>query len=110
MKNFIQEGDVITVVAPYALASGDGCLVGSIFGVATNAAANGTSVEISIEGVVELKAASADTGAVGAKIYWDNAAKQLTTTAAGNALVGALTVAKTAGQLSATVRLNGISV
>lgn len=110
MKNFVQEGDVITVAAPYALASGDGALVGSLFGVATNAAASGATVEIVLEGVVTLKALGTDTGSVGAKMYWDNTAKQLTATATANSLVGALTVAKTAGQTTATIRLNAVSV
>lgn len=110
MKNFVQNGKVITAAAPYALLSGEGALVGSLFGVAANDAANAATVELSVVGVFSLKAASADTGSVGAKIYWDNTAKQLTTTATANSLVGMLTVAKTAGQLTATVRLNGVSV
>lgn len=110
MKNFVQEGDVITVAAPYALASGDGALVGSLFGVATNAAVSGANVELIIEGVVMLKALGTDTGAVGTKMYWDNTNKQLTTTATSNSLVGVLTVAKTGGQTTATVRLNAVSV
>lgn len=110
MKNFVQEGDIITVAAPYALASGDGALVGSLFGVATNAAANGANVELILEGVVTLKALGTDVGTVGTKMYWDNAAKQLTAVATANSLVGALVVAKTSGQTTATVRLNAVSV
>lgn len=110
MKNFIQLGKIIAVLAPYALASGDGALVGSLFGVSQSDAANGAPAELSTTGVYQLKAASADTGTVGAKIYWDNTAKQLTTVVTANSLVGVLTAAKTAGQLVATVRLNGVSV
>lgn len=111
MKNFVQEGDVITVAAPYALASGDGALIGSIFGVATNAAANGASVELFVDtGVVALSCLAADTGTVGTKMYWDNTNRRLTVTATSNSLVGALTVAKLAAEVTATVRLNGIAV
>lgn len=110
MKNFIQEGDVISALAPYALFSGDGALVGSLFGVALADAANGAAVELAIEGVFAIKAASADTGTLGTKMYWDNTAKQLTTVLTANSLIGMLTAAKTAGQLVATVRLNGVSV
>ncbi len=39
MKNYVQPGNAITLTAPYAVASGDGLLVGSIFGVAAGAAA-----------------------------------------------------------------------
>ena len=35
MKNYVQPGATLTLTAPYAVVSGDGLLVGSIFGVAT---------------------------------------------------------------------------
>jgi predicted RecA/RadA family phage recombinase len=111
MKNFVQAGNIITAVAPYALASGDGALVGSIFGVATNAAASGAPVELFVDsGVVTLSAVTADVGAVGTKMYWDNTAKKLTITLTANSLVGVLTVAKSGTDTTATVRLNGVSV
>ena len=110
MKNYKQAGDIITVAAPYALASGDGALVGSLFGVATNAAANGASVELKTTGVFDLTALSTDTGTVGTKVYWDNTNKRITTTASGNSLVGVITVAKANGDATASVRLNGISI
>lgn len=111
MKNFVQDGNIITVVAPYALASGDGAIVGSAFGVATGTAANGAQAEIFVGmGVVALTALTTDTGAVGTKMYWDNAARRATVTLTGNALIGVLTVAKTASDATATIRLNGVSV
>lgn len=110
MKNFVQGGDTLTLAAPYAVASGDGLLVGSIFGVAANAAANGAPVEAKLNGVYELTALGTDTATVGAKAYWDNTNKRVTTTASGNSLIGVFTVAKTNGQTTGTVRLNGISI
>lgn len=42
MKTFIQNGDVITVTAPTGgVASGDGVIVGSLFGIAAFTAAEG---------------------------------------------------------------------
>ena len=110
MRNYIQEGDAITVAAPYQVASGDGMLVGSLFGIAATAAANGATVEMQTVGVHEITALNTDTGSIGANVYWDNTNKRITTTASGNSLVGALTVAKTNGQTTATVRLNGVTV
>lgn len=107
MKNYVQTGDVLTVTAPYALASGDGCLVGSLFGVATAAAANGATAEIQTCGVFDITALSSDTGSVGAKMYWDNTNKRLTTTSSGNSLIGVLTAAKANGETTARVRLDG---
>lgn len=107
MKSFVQEGGSLSVLAPYDVASGAGFMVGFLFLVAGNTALSGTAVEGMPEGVFTLKAASADTGSVGAKMYWDNSAKQLTTTSAANTLIGVLTVAKTGGQLTATVYVDG---
>lgn len=110
MRNYIQPGDVITVAAPYALASGAGCLVGALFGVAATAAASGAQTEIKTTGVFGLLADSAATAAVGAKAYWDDTAKQVTATVGTNKLIGVFTAEKVATQTTASVRLNGVSV
>jgi len=107
MKNFTQRGNVISVIAPYALASGDGFKVGAFFGVACGSAAAGTSVEMSRRGVFELKALNTDAGVAGARIYWDDSNRRLTTTLSGNILVGCLTEAKSNGQSTAAVLLDG---
>ena len=39
MKNSVQPGNTMTLTAPYAVTSGDGLLVGSIFGIASGDAA-----------------------------------------------------------------------
>ena len=110
MKNYTQHGDIVTVAAPYAVASGDGLLVGALFGVATSAAVNGAEVEAMTDGTVRITALSTDTGSIGAKVYWDNTNKRVTTTASGNTLIGCLMAAKTNGETAATVRLNGTVV
>ena len=46
MKNFVMEGRTITLPAPYAVTSGQGLQVGSIFGVASADAAISADVEI----------------------------------------------------------------
>lgn len=107
MKNYVQEGDTLTLTAPYARNAGDGALIGAIFGVACNDVANGSSGEFAIEGVFDITALSTDTGAAGVKMYWDDANKRLTTTPTGNTLVGALTKAKANGEITARVRLDG---
>lgn len=87
-KNFIQPGSTITLTAPYAVASGDGLLVGSIFGVASGAAALGNPVEAGTEGVYELAKVSAQAWAAGAAIHWDDDARKATTASAGNTFIG----------------------
>lgn len=110
MRNFIQDGKVLTLTAPRAVASGEGFLVGNLFAVATQPAANGAQVEGIIEGVVELTALGTDVAAVGARAYWDNTAFRVTTTVGTNSLIGVFAVAKANGQATATVRLNGVGV
>lgn len=88
MKNYIQPGEKITVPAPDAVASGDGVLVGSLFGVAATAAASGDDVTIVRKGAFGMKKLSAQAWTVGAKVYWDDTAKQCTTVATSNTLIG----------------------
>lgn len=106
MKNFVQRGHTITLIAPYALLSGQGLLVGSIFGVASNDAAISTEVETRLEGIYSLIKATGAAWTVGALIYWDNTARNCTTTAATNKLIGVATAAAAAGDTVGTLRLN----
>ena len=108
MKNYIQKGGVLSVVAPYAVTSGQGVLVGALFGIAANNAAQGAPVEIVRRDVFDISAVSADTAAQGAKIYWDNTGRKVTTTATNNTLVGCVTEAKANGDTTARVLLDGV--
>jgi predicted RecA/RadA family phage recombinase len=65
MKNFVMEGRTITLTAPYAVTSGQGLLVGSIFGVASADAAISTDVEAVLEGVFTLTKATGAAWTVG---------------------------------------------
>ncbi len=109
MKNYVQPGNTITLTAPYAVTSGDGLLVGSIFGVVAGTAALGDPVETALEGVYDLKKVASQAWAVGDKIYWDNTAKNTTKTLTSNTLIGVATdvVAGGATDLIGRVRLNG---
>ena len=106
MKNFVQKGENLDLIAPRALASGEGFIVGSIFAVASAAAANGAAVVGVAEGVFDLPKA---TGAVtaGAKLYWDNTAFNVTTTSTSNTLIGVAIRAAASGDATVRVRLNG---
>jgi len=108
MKNFIQPGAIITVIAPYAVSSGQGVKVGALFGIASANAAQGAQLEIKREGVFDIAAVTADTAAQGAKVYWDDTARKITTTATSNILVGALTADKSGSAGTASVLLDGV--
>jgi len=108
MKNFVQEHDIIEVTAPYNVTSGDGVLVGGLFGIAACTALSGERVNMKTTGVFDVKKVSAQAWAsVGAAVYWDDAAKNLTTTSSSNTLVAKNV--ETAANPSGTgrVRLNG---
>jgi predicted RecA/RadA family phage recombinase len=95
MKNFKQKGETLTLTAPADVLSGAGVLVGSIFGVASGDALSGADVQVATQGVFNL-AKDGSSFTVGARCYWDNSAKALTSTASSNKLVGvAMAVAAT---------------
>lgn len=86
MKNYVQAGKNISIIAAAAAASGDPVLVGSLFGVATGKAAIGDTVTLTREGVFELKKTSAQAWTVGQKIYFDGT--ECTTVVSTNKLIG----------------------
>ena len=88
MKNFSQPGQVAEVIAPYAVVSGEGVLVGKLFGAAQGAAAISAQVRVNRFGVHSMKKTSAQAWTQGALIYWDNAARECTTVVGANLLVG----------------------
>lgn len=109
-KNKIADGKVLTMIAPAGgVVSGTGYKIGDIFGVATVSADAGAEFALDLEGVYPLPKAAAITPNPGVKLYWDDTAKAITTTASGNTLVGAHAgkVAAGAADVTIRVRLNG---
>ena len=108
-KGFTQDGNILTLTAPYAVSAGGGALVGFLFGVAVNDVANGAEGEFAIVGCHDVAAASgAGTDwTQGTKLYWDNSNKVITKASSGNTLIGAATGAKTTSAAKGNVRLNG---
>lgn len=108
MRNLVQQsGDNITVAAPYAVASGDGALVGTMFGIASTTAANAAQVALSTVGVYDIAKTAGQTFAVGATAYWDNTAKKVTAVSTDNTKIGVAIKAAVGGDATARVRLNG---
>lgn len=106
MRNYIQRGDTLTFTSADAVAAGQGVTMGALFGIAAVDAAPGDAFEASIVGVFELPKAA---GAIeaGAKVYWKSDTSTVTTTATGNKLIGATTIAAADGATTTEVRLNG---
>lgn len=104
MKNFVQPGDNLDCIAPYAVASGAGFQDGSEFAVASTDAASGAPVIGVTRGVFLLpKAAVAITRKTVA--YWDNTAKVVTNVAGSNLKIGLFQASAVAGDLTVAVKL-----
>jgi predicted RecA/RadA family phage recombinase len=108
MKNYVQPGNTITLTAPYAVTSGDGLLVGSVFGIASADAALNDPVEAALTGVFDLTKVGSQAWTAGVKVYWDDTNKRATSVATSNTLIGVATeaVAGGAGDTIGRVRLN----
>lgn len=108
MRNYVQAGDTVTVVAPAGgVAGGAGVVIGQLFGVAAFAAAEGKDVEIATRGVFDLVKASGAIAA-GAAVYWDVTPGRITTVAADGVLVGVAIAPAGESASTARVRLNGV--
>jgi predicted RecA/RadA family phage recombinase len=105
---YVQEGDYLEVTLPYARTSGEGVLVGTIFGVCVVNGVQGDVINIHTEGVYGLVAATgASTDATqGAKAYWDNTNRRVTPVSTNNTLIGSFVVAKATTDAAARVKLN----
>jgi predicted RecA/RadA family phage recombinase len=108
MKTFIQNGDVITVTAPTGgVASGDGVIVGSLFGIAAFTAAEGEAVEIATRGVYVLPKEPTAVIAAGDQVAWDATEKRIDLPGTGLYPVGIATEAAGTGITTVRVRLDG---
>ena len=86
MKNFISTGDIVEVIAPANVASGDIVEVGKLVGIACTAALSGAKVNIQTSGVFTVKKVSAQSWTAGALVYV--ASGEATTTASTNTPLG----------------------
>jgi predicted RecA/RadA family phage recombinase len=111
MKNYVQKGDVVTITAfPYVRTSGQGVLMGSLFGVAVNDTANGATGEVVTDGVFTLDKVSAQAWTQGVLLYWDDTAKLVTTVSTSNKIIGTAHVAAANPTAQGQVRLNGAAL
>lgn len=70
-KTYIQRGDILTLPAPAAVASGGVVVAGAIVGVAMGSAASGAAVDVATVGVFRLPKISAQTHTLGEIVFWD---------------------------------------
>jgi len=109
MKTFIQDGNIITVTAAANIASGDGVLVGNIFGISVMVAVAGDEVEIATVGVYELPKLSTAVIAQGDRVAWNSSTGKVVVPATGMFTLGVATLAAGNGTATIKVRLDGIA-
>lgn len=108
MKNYIKSGDVLTLTAPAGgVVSGNFYLLGTMLVCATTSAAATEVFEGRTVGVYDVPKVSAQAWAVGATIYWDNAAFNFTTTVGTNTKAGVAVAVAANPSATGRVRLNG---
>lgn len=105
MRNYIMPGRMLPFVATAALLAGDVVVIGARIGIAAKNAAIGETVELAVDDVFSLPKATGAI-AIGALVYWDAAAKKITTTASGNTLAGYAASAAASGDAFVNVKIN----
>lgn len=106
MKNYVQDGDILTLTPAAAVASGVGHLFGAaLFGVATNDVAANTPGEFQTEGVVTIGKTSALAIAVGDRVFWDATNKVVNKTTTGQQQVGIAVTAAANPSSTVTIKL-----
>lgn len=110
MKTFVQPGNSLPVTVPYAggVTAGQGVLVGALFGIAATDGAQNATIEVATQGVFDITKEPSLAITAGARVFWDNANRRITTTATGNFQVGIATVAALAADATVRVWLNRV--
>ncbi len=112
MRNFVMDGNTLTLTAPAVTGckSGDLIVVGAIAGVAAYDAAAGAEVEVTVEGMFTLPKASGQI-TEGQKVFWSTTDSNVkNATGVGLSPIGV--AVREAGTNDATcrVRLDGVAV
>ncbi len=105
MQSYVNEGETIVVLATAAAVTKDVPVVlNDIVVVPKNSAAIGDDYVAQACGVVSLPKAT-DAIGQGAKVYWDNTNKNVTTMSSGNTLMGRAWTAQAFGDATVLVKL-----
>ncbi|HEV7266497.1 MAG TPA: DUF2190 family protein [Falsiroseomonas sp.] len=110
MRNFIQPGDSLAIAVPYAggVTASQGVLVGALFGVAAVDGAQNATIEAQTKGVFDLTKQPALAITAGARVFWDDTNRRVTTTATGNFSIGIASQAALAADATVRVWLNRV--
>lgn len=112
MNNYVQPGHSLTVTAPYAVSAGGGVQIGAnLFGIAVDTKTSGaTDLVIRTEGVFDIAKTTTQAYAAGARVFWDNSGKLITSVTTGNIEAGVVIQAAGTTDTTARVRLGATPV
>lgn len=105
MKNFIQKGDFIDVVAGGAITGGSVQKVGDIIGIAATDAATGDSYSLALSGVYQAPKAASLAINQGDTLYWDAVGAVFNKTSTGNTKAGHAAAGALAADTTVLIRL-----
>jgi predicted RecA/RadA family phage recombinase len=112
MINYVAPGEVLEYTAPSGgVVSGIAYKIGSVVVIATVDAAEDEKFNGLVVGIVSYTKPGSQAWTEGVKIYWDDSAKKMTSTAGSNTLVGVAAEAVAGGAEDTTgkVRLVGVA-
>jgi predicted RecA/RadA family phage recombinase len=110
MKNQLQAGDAITVVAPSGGFTDGNCYqIGqALFGVASYTCLVGATGELWLKGVFALTKLSTQVWALGDIVYWDNTNHWCSNVSTDGPRIGIATAAAANPSATGEVRLDGL--
>ena len=96
----IQEGAVVDYVCTADVVNGEVIVLPGQVGIAYDNAVTGETISLALEGVFEISAKTADDFVMGAPVFWDDAASEITKTGTAKAGIAVSTkAAATAGTI-----------
>jgi predicted RecA/RadA family phage recombinase len=103
---FINDGFYIDHIAGSNLAAGEVVVQGDLIGVAVRPLATGELGALAVEGVFDFAKNTGVSFNVGTVLYWDDTNNVVTTTSAGNKLLGKVAAAAVNADIVVRVRLS----
>lgn len=108
--NYVNEGDVIPIVAPYAALSGSVVIAGKIVGIAAADCASGAQCQLHVEGHFDVPKTATHVYALGDVVKIDPATRLASTAAGGTATFGYCTKAAVSADTVVRTKLIGTTV
>ena len=103
---FIHEGHYIDHTPAGALASGDVVVQGDLVGVTVRPLAAGELGSLAVDGIFDFNKNIGVAFTVGTILYWDDTTNVVTTTSAGNKLIGKVVRAAVSADTVVRIRLS----